>query len=458
LSSSDIAEKLQPETETAHEHNEGCDHDHAHEGHDHNHGPVLNPECTRELVIDVDAAEVTKAFRSVTSNYRKYAKIPGFRPGKVPESIITKRFAADIRKDVFEQLLPSRFAKAVEEQGLRPVSQPNVTELTVEDGQPLHAKAVFEIVPEFAIDGYETVKVEKPAVEVTEEEYKTELNQMLDSRATVEPVEEEREIVDGDWAQISYSGKVAEDEAAAPVAGEDALVEVGGKDTVEAFTLALRGTKVGQEIKAEVVYPADYAEPRLAGKTVSYELAVKGIKKRILPELTDEFAKEMGPYETAADLEKAIREHLENRKKYDVSNQTKGKLFAALAEKFTFPVPESMVQERIDQNLERGLQALAAQGMTPEAMKQLDFPRLRAAQRDGALAEVKTSLILDKIADKEDVKVEDEELDRELQIASLQSREPIESLRQRIEENGGMGRVREQIRREKTSNLLYDRL
>ena len=469
LSPSKKAEKLKPEAVEAapEQHDHAHDHDHAHEGHDHAHeghdhehahGPVLNPECTRELVLDVDAAEVDKAFRSVTANYRKYARIPGFRPGKTPESVIRRRFAAEIRKDVFEQLLPNRFAKAVEEQKLKPVTQPNVTELTGEEGKPLHAKAVFEVIPEFAVDGYETVTVDKPAIEVTEEEYKAELEQMLDSRATVEPVEEDRALADGDWAEISYNGKVEGDEAAAPVAGDNALVEIGGKDTVEAFTTALRGAKAGQEIKAEVVYPADYAEPRLGGKTVTYELVVKGIKKRVVPELNDDFAKEMGNYENLADLEKAIREHLEGRKKYNVANETKGRLFAAMAERFTFPVPESLVQERIDANLERGLHALANQGMTPEAMRQLDFARLRAAQRDGALAETKTYLILDKIADKENVTVTDEELDRELQIASLQSREPIDTLRARLDENGGMARVREQIRREKTANLLYDRL
>ncbi len=177
-----------------------------------------------------------------------------------------------------------------------------MTELTVEDGQPLHVKAVFEYLPDFSIEGYEHVVVDKPSVEVTDEEFAHEMTQLRDSRATVEPVEEDRAMVDGDWAQISYTGKMTDDAEAAPITGEDALVEIGGKDTVEAFTHVLRGARPGQELKAEVIYPADYPEAKLHGKTVAYEVAVKAIKKRTLPELNDEFAKELGNYESLDDL------------------------------------------------------------------------------------------------------------------------------------------------------------
>jgi trigger factor len=434
---------------------EGHDHDHNHE---HQHGPVLNPECTRELVIDVSAEDVSKAFRTVTRNYQKYAKLPGFRPGKVPETVIKKKFANDIRKEVIDGLLPERFSKSVRELGIRPVGQPQVTELTIEDGQPLHVQAVFEYIPDFSIEGYEQVVVEKPSVEVTEEEFSREMAELRESRATIEPVEEDRPLTDGDWAQISYSGTLADDPEGAPISGEDSLVEIGGKDTVEAFTQVLRGGKPGQELKAEVIYPTEYPEAKLQGKTVAYDLTVKAIKKRILPEVNDEFAKEMGNYESLAQLENAIREHMANRKRRSVEAETKDKLFAALVEKFQFPVPESLVQDQIDARLERGLRALAAQGMNPEQMRKLDFARLRAAQRDSAAAEVKAHLLLDRIAEKEGVTVSEEDLEKELHLAALQSREPYETLRQRLTEDGGLARIREQLKREKTASLMYERL
>jgi len=456
LSTTDTLETNEPSgtPEEAHGH-EGHDHDHNHE---HQHGPVLNPEVTREVVLDAPAEDVAKAFRTITRNYQRYAKLPGFRPGKVPESVVKRRFAAEIRKDVIEGLLPERFNRGVKELGLSVVGQPQITELTVEDGQPMHVKAVFEYMPEVSIEGYEQVVIDKPSVEVTEDEFKQELEQLRESRGTIEPVEEDRPLVDGDWAQISYAGIVADDPEAAPIAGEDTLVEIGGKDTVDAFTQVLRGAKAGQELKAEVIYPADYPEAKLQGKTVAYDLAVKAIKKRILPELNDEFAKEMGNYESLEQLESTVREHMANRKRRSVESETKDRLFAALVEKFQFPVPESMVQQQVDARLERGLRALAAQGMNPEQMRKLDFGRLRVAQRDSAVAEVKAQILLDRIADKEGVTVSDEELDGELRVAALQSREPYETLRQRLTDDGGLARIREQLKREKTATLLYERL
>ena len=419
---------------------------------------MLNPECTRELVIDVPAEEVSAAYRRVAGQYRKYAKIPGFRAGKVPESIIRRKFSTEIRKEVIDSLLPARFNQGVRDLNIQPVGQPQVTEMAVEDGAPLHVKAVFECLPGFSIEGYREVTVDKPGVAVTDEEFEQEIEHIRDSRSTMEPVEEDRPLEDGDFAQISYQGQIEGDAEAEPIQGEEALVEIGGKSTVEAFTTTLRGAKVGQELKAEVVYPADYSEPKLAGKTVAYELSVKGIKKRNLPELNDEFAKEFGGYENLDDLKTRVREHLENRKRRSVESETKDRLLAAIAEKFSFPIPESLVQTQIDARLERGLRALAAQGMDPAQMRKLDFARLRVAQRDSAIAEVKTQILLDRIAGEENITVSEEEVDQELQVVSLQTREPLDALKARLNQDGGIARIREQIQREKTASALYERL
>ena len=457
MSSTDTLEG-NPHAEAAQEAQADQSHDHV--GHDH--GPVLNPECTRELVLDVPAEEVSKAYGSVTGNFRKLAKIPGFRAGKVPETVVRRRFATEIRKEVIDRLLPARFNKAIQEQDIRPVGEPRVTELTVEEGQPLHVKAIFEYIPPFSIDGYKDVTVEKPTAEVTEEEFVREMEELRESRATIEPVEEDRPLANGDCAQISYTGRIegpAEGDAESePLKSEDTLVEIGGKNTVEAFSNALIGAKPGQELKAEVSYPPEYPEPKLAGKTVAYEIQVKGIKKRIVPDLNDDFAKDLGEYENLADLENRVREHLASRKQRSVEAETRNKLYGALAERFSFPVPESLIQDQIDTRLERGLRALAAQGMSTEHMRKLDFGRLREGQREGAIAEVRTSILLDRIADEENVTVSDEEVDQELQMAALQSRENLDTLRARLTQDGGLARIRERLRREKTANLLYERL
>ena len=440
-------------------------HDHSHDGHDHaghdhaghSHGPVLNPECVREVKIEASAAEVDGVFTSVLKEYKRYAKIPGFRAGKVPEQVVKRRFAEQIRKDVIERLLPERFQAAIQTAGLLPVSQPQLMQLTLEEGKALDGTAVFEVVPVISIDGYETVSVLKPEVTVSEEDFQRELKQLQESRATVETVDEDRALVDGDWAEISFSG-ATQGEEAEPVSGENSLVEIGGEQTLPAFTEALRGAKAGQEIEAEVTYPAEYQEARLAGKSVRYAITVKAIKKRTLPELNDAFAQELGEYEDMAALETRIREFLTTTRQRETEQQVREALFAQLAERFQFPVPETLVQQQVDARLERGLRALASQGMSAEMMRKLDLGRLRGAQRDAALQEVKTALLLDRIAEAEQIEVSDEELEHELQIAALQSREPLESLRKRLTDDGGLARIREQIKREKTASKLCERM
>ncbi len=440
---------------------------HDHEGHSHAVA-TLNPDCTREVEIEIPADEVTRNFQAVTKRYKKMARIPGFRSGKVPESLIRGRFAEQIRQDVMEAVLPEHFRSAIAEKQLKPVSQPQVTKIELEDGKPLRFKAAFEVLPEFTIDGYKDVKVEKPSTELTDAEVDAELARIRDSRSTMEPVTEDRPLADGDFAQISFTGDVqpAEGEATAPempneqqpITGQDVMVQVGGPNTLDSFNAALRGATVGQQLKFEVSYPPDFGERQLAGKRVAYDLEVKGIKKKIEPEMNDEFAKELGKYESLEDFTGQLREHLARDKQRHVQNETTNRLLDALVNRFEFPVPESLVQQQIDARLDRGLRALASQGMRTEDMRNLDFDRLRAAQRPSATAEVKGSMLLDRIADAENVTVPEEDVENELHAISMQMREPVDTLRARLTEDGSLARIRERLRREKMGAMLYERL
>ncbi len=427
---------------------------HEHEGHSHG-AATLNPDCTREVEIEVPADEITRNFQAVTKRYKKMARIPGFRAGKVPESLIRGRFAEQIRQDVMEAVLPEHFRSAIAKQQLKPISQPQVTKIDLEEGKPLRFKAAFEVFPEFSIDGYQDVKVEKPSAELTDAEADAELARIRDSRSTMEPVTEERPLADGDYAQISFTGEVqpaegeAETAAQQPISGQDVMLEIGGPNTLDTFNAALRGATVGQQLKFEVSYPPDFGERQLAGKKVAYDLEVKGIKKKIEPELNDDFAKELGQYETLEDLKHQLRDHLTRDKQRRVQAETTNRLLDALVARYEFPVPESLVQQQIDARLDRGLRALAAQGMRTEDMRNLDFDRLRAAQRPSATAEVKSTLLLDRIADAENISVPEEEVENELQAISLQMREPVDALRTRLTEDGSLARIRERLRREK---------
>jgi trigger factor len=445
---------------------------HDHDGHEHHHhpAPTLNPELTRSIEVEASADDVAKSFQQVTKRYTKLARIPGFRAGKVPPSLIKSRFAKEVRQEVLESLVSDRFRKALEEQNIQPVSQPQISELLLAEGAPLKFKATFEVLPEINIDGYDTVKAERPDAKIEEGEFESELANVLDHHATVEPVDEDRAIADGDWAEIGFTGKLQEmaqvvgeeglenKTESQPITGEDVLIEIGGRNTLQAFNEALRGAKVGQELSFEASYPADFGDARLAGQTVSYDVTVKAIKTKTFPERDEEFAKQLGPYSDWNDFETKLRDRLASRKKEALESQARDKMLDELVAKFQFPVPETFVQQQIDARLERGLRALAEQGMSSDAMRQLDFGRLREAQRDQAVTEVKVSLILDRVADREHVEVTDEDLERELLMLSIQSREPMEALRKRLTEDGSLGRIREQMRREKTGTVLFDKL
>lgn len=456
-------------TETAAEHTHTHDHDHEHEHH-HHHAPTLNPELVRSIQVEAPAEEVDKAFTRIVKQYAKLARIPGFRAGKVPPQLIKNRFAKEVRQEVLESLVSEKFRSALEEQKLNPVSQPQVSELQLFEGQPLKFTATFEVLPEIDVTGYDTVSASKPDTAVTEDEYQAELDAILDHHATVEPVEEDRPLADGDWAEITFKGQVQElaqtvgeeglesKAQEQPLTGEDVLVEVGGKNTLPAFNEALRSARIGQELTFEATYPAEFGDARLAGKTVAYDVTVKAIKKKEYPERDEEFAKQLGPYSDWNDFETRLRERLESRKKDSLEAQERDKMLDEIVAKFNFPVPETFVQQQIDARLERGLRALAAQGMSSEAMRQLDFGRLRESNRDQAINEVKASLILDRIAEQENISISDDELERELLMLSIQAREPLEALRKRMVEDGSLERMREQIRREKTGTTLYERL
>ncbi len=438
--------------------------------HQHTHAPAMNPELVREVSVEAPAEEVDRAFQQVTKRYKRLAHIPGFRAGKVPDALLRRKFAKEVRQEVLESLVAERFRAELEQQKLNPVSEPQLRDLQLMEGQPLRFTAQFEILPEIDLTGFDAVAVSRPDAALTDAEYQADLARVLDGYATVETVEEDRPLADTDWAEIQFTGRMqdpapagSEDGAASaseqePIQGEDVLLEIGGTNTLPAFTDALRGTKPGQELSFEVSYPKEFGEPRLAGRTVSYDVTVKSIKRKTYPERDAELAKKLGNYDSFEEFETKLHDMAEHRKKDALESRAKDEMLESMIARFPFPVPEVFVQQQIEARLERGLRALAQQGMTTEQMRQLDFHRLRDAQRDQAINEVKASMILDKLANMESITVSDEELDRELLLLSLQSREPLETLRDRLARDGGLDRMREQIRRERTGTAVYERL
>ena len=472
-------------------HSEEEDHNHSHEGHDHTHAeepPPMDPACKREISVEIPADVVAKQQEALVQQYSKQARIPGFRKGKVPASMVRNRFSSEITSDVVEHLVPQYFREAVIKGGFRPVSQPHIYGLEFTPGEPIKFKAAFEVLPEFELGDYKAIKVERPEVSVTDEEIEAEVAKVQERQASFDPVNDDRGAEQGEFVQVSFEARAknfADDEseagsdevksaeaeageakdaaaenpeqkAAQPVQMEEVLVEIGGANTIPEFTENLSGAKAGEERSFEVSYPADFYDKRLAGLTFDYKVKVNAIKQKTLPELNDDFAKELSPdFQTLDDLRQRFRENMEAELKHKAEHEAKDKLVEELIAKHDFPVPRSMVEHQIDLRLERGLRALAAQGMKTEDMRRMDFGRLRAGQEEFAKKEVKSSVLLAKIAIKENIQVSNEELEHEIEAMAAQMQQPLEQVKKRLAEDNAVERLRDRMRSEKALNLLY---
>ncbi len=414
----------------------------------------------REISVEIPAETVAREMEIIIQKYQKVARLPGFRTGHVPASVIRQRFKEDLKSDVVEALVPRYFRKEAEKQGMIPVSQPRVTDLHIHDGEPLRFKASFEILPEIVVEGYKELRADHPEIVVKDEEVEDALNSVREQHATYTSVEG-RPLADGDFAQSSMDGKpkAGDDKTqpvgASPVHMDEVLIEIGGKNTVAEFTENLRGANAGDEREFEVKYPDDVADKRLAGKTFVYKVKIHAIKQKNLPELNDDFAKELGDFTSLDQVRKQIRENMLAERRHDAEREAKDKLIADLVKRNDFEAPESLIDRQIDVRLERGLRALAAQGMKMEDLKKMDLPRLRAGQRDQAVQDVKSSLLLERVADLEKIEVGEDELNHEIEALAKQSKQTLEAVRARLTQDGGLDRIRNRIRSEKTLDFLY---
>jgi trigger factor len=407
----------------------------------------------REIEVEIPVEEVTRETDSLIQKYQKLARIPGFRRGHVPASVIRQRFSEDLKSDVVEALVPRYFRKEADKQGLIPVSQPQVTDLHLKENEPLRFKATFEVMPEIKVEGYKELRAEKPEIVVADEEVEQSLTGLREQHATYTSVEG-RALADGDYAQVSLDGQ-PKDGDAKPVHMDEIMVEIAGKDTMPEFSENLRGASAGDERVFDVVYAQDAAEQRLAGKTFTYTVKVQAIKQKSLPELDDQFATQLGEFKSLEEVRQRLREGMEAERKHAAEHQAKDKLVAELVKRSEFEVPEALVERQIDVRLERGLRALAAQGMKAEDIKKMDLNRLRVGQREQALQEVKASLVLDKIAEEEKIAVSDEEINGEIDALAKQSKQTPEAIRARLTRDGALDRIRNRIRSEKTLDFLY---
>lgn len=406
--------------------------------------------CRRELELEIPAEEVAKATEKVAKEFARVARVPGFRPGKAPVSLIKRRFAEDIKGEVLQSLVPERVEKAVAEQKLTPVSQPQVDKLDYNEGQPLRFRAVFEVLPEFELKDYKNLEIEMPAMDITDEDVDKAIEEMRERAATFAPVEG-RAAENGDYVQLKLVG--TPQGGGDPLQADSVLCHIGAEETMEPFNENLRGTNVGDKKNFDVEYPTDYPDAKLAGKKFSYAVDVLGVKTKKLPEVNDEFAKDVSDATTLDELKKKIREGLEHERDHRQKDLQREKILAEIIKLHEFPVPESLVEHQMDVRLERVVRSLAAQGVDPRAVN-VDWVTLRRRQEERAKDDVKAELIVDKIASAENIDVTDEELDHELEHVAGHSGESAEAIRARLTKQGTLDRMKAKLRSDKTLDWL----
>ncbi|GAC1675696.1 MAG: trigger factor [Candidatus Acidiferrum sp.] len=406
--------------------------------------------CRRELELEIPVEDVSKATERVAKEIAKIANVPGFRKGKAPLSLIKKRFAEDIKGEVLQSLVPERVEKAVNEQKLSPVSQPQVDQLDYNEGQPLKFRAVFEVMPEFELGNYKDMELEVPAMDLTEQDVTNRVDDMREHAAAFTPVEG-RAIENGDFAQLKLTG-TPEGEGE-PLQAESVLCHIGAEETMEPFNENLRGANTGDHKNFDVEYPADYPDPKLAGKKYHYAVEVLGIKNKKLPELNDEFAKDVSDATTLDELKTKIREDLEHQRDHRKKEAVREKVLEQLIKAHDFPVPESLVEHQMDARLERVVRSLAQQGVDPRAVN-VDWVTLRKRQEERAIGDVKAELVIDRIATTESIDVTDEEVQHEVEHMASHSGESAEAIHARLTKQGALDRMKAKLRSDKTLDWL----
>lgn len=398
------------------------------------------------------ADEVARETDAVIDRLKQRVRLPGFRPGKAPAGLIRRQFADDIRQQVLENLLPRFIEQQAKEEDLEPVGSPSVTDLKFEDGEPLVFTVEFEVAPEIELGQYTDLTVTYADPEVTEEDVETRIEEIRQRRAEFVNVDP-RPLEDGDFAVLELKSLDGVD--GQPIKQDDIHLEIGGEDTVAGFSEALRGASPGDECEFDVTYPEDYGQEKLAGKTVHFHAVVKGVRRKELPEINDEFAQDLGDFQNVGELREEVRRAIHGERQFAGQQAAKDALVEQLVDLHEFPVPNAYVDRQIRSRLEQGLRQLASEGVDIGKYKP-NWDELRERQKDRALREVKASLLLSRIAEREAIGPTRDEVDREVERIARQQREPVAAVRMRFEKDGTLGRIAGHLQTQKVLDYLFE--
>jgi trigger factor len=397
-----------------------------------------------EIAPDVVGSEIDR----VIHTYARSLRLPGFRPGKIPPKIIRQRFKQQILHDVAHDLIPRAVDDALRERGVEPIETPSVREVSIEEGQPLKFTAAFETAPPVDPGSYASLTVRRPPIEVTAEQIDQALTRLRETAARFQPVTD-RPAEHGDTVVMNLTRRTVENGEA--TGEEEKLqevgVEIGAPANPPGFDDHLLGVSPGTEKSFRVTFPPDYGVESLAGKDLEYSIEVTGLRRKVVPGLDDDFAKDLG-YDTLEPLRERVTENLRREAERQRERNARQELLQQLAKRVPFDAPDVLVTREVDRRVEEFVHQLIEQRIDP-MRTQIDWEQFRTEQREPAVNTVKCTLVLDEIARREGLTVGPEELDAEIERFAAGAEQPVATVRARLEKEGAIGRVYAGLRREK---------
>jgi trigger factor len=406
-------------------------------------------ETRKNLMIEIPPDVVDAEISRVASRYGRQARIPGFRPGKVPAKVVRQRFKSEIMHDVAHHLVEHAVEDALAERGVEPVDTPQIRDLKLEEGQALTFKAEFDVLPAFDPGDFSTIEARRTPVNIEDSAVDQALEQLRERAARFEPVEEgtagegHTVVVDIERQGFDKDGKAGEKSK-----HERVPVELGAAANPPGFDAELLGLGSGASKAFRVRFPDDYAVPELAGTDVDYQVKVHDIRKRVVPVLDDEFAKDMGEFDNLDALRGRVRQDLETEAREAAEREVRTDVLKKLAQRVPFALPESLVEREIDRRLEEFARRLMDQRIDPRKAN-IDWQAFRDAQREPARDAVGSALVLDEIARREDIGVSEADIEAELEKYASRSGMTVAAVRAQLEQDGSLSRLAAGLRREK---------
>jgi trigger factor len=404
----------------------------------------------KALTFEIESEVVEKEIEEKAKDYAKRVKLPGFRPGKVPPHVIKQRFRGQVLEDAVEAIVNRVVHKEMEGRGLRPLATPKVTELKLEENQPMTFRAEFETLPFIEVPDYKGLSVNARAAEASDEDVDKEIDRLRERAARYEPIEGRPSRL-GDFVEVDIEwipkggGKGGHD--------PDAMLEVGSEDNNAELNAKLTGVVAGDKGEVQIQYKEDHPAADLAGRLVDYRFAVKAVKEKIVPPADDELAKDLGDFETLGALRDEVRKRILHNAERDIDREVKNSLVEAIVEKATFEVPEALIERHMTARTEQAVRGLAYQGVDPRKVG-IDWKEYREKQRDDSVKAAKADILLDEIARREGIEVLDGEVEAEIERIAQRMGRPKATARKQLEQEGDIPAIAARIREAKTLDLI----